>query len=276
ARTSLARYSRFVLIGAMGCAVVANLLLLFGANHGALLYPGRFLVGLCSALATGAGAAVMSAGLGPRGRQFVSGASMFGAGIGLALATAVVVWLPGPTTTIYLLNVVLSAVCAVVLAVDLRDGPLLLPEGQAATAQVPTAQVAPGQAIAGQAGAGRPDSVRGGPAVGSPVAGPRGRGGQPIAYLIGALAWAIGALAWAIGALATGVFPAAVLRQGVTGSLPVALALCGSALFAAAAATVPREGVSRLVRSIPAAGVAMAAGMLCAALGVALGSVPLL
>src|SRR5690606_31191247 len=57
ARTSLARYSRFVLIGAMGCAVVANLLLLFGANHGALLYPGRFLVGLCSALATGAGAA---------------------------------------------------------------------------------------------------------------------------------------------------------------------------------------------------------------------------
>src|SRR5690606_40202879 len=124
---------------------------------------------------------------------------------------------------------------------------------------------APGQAVAGQAGAGRPDSVRGGPAVGSPVAGPRGRGGQPIAYLIGALAWAIGALA-------TGVFPSAVLRQGVTDSLPVALALCGSALFAAAAATVPREGVSRWIRTIPAAAVTMAAGMLCAAIGVAAGS----
>ncbi|WP_040800651.1 MFS transporter [Nocardia higoensis] len=236
ARTPLARYSRFVLIGAMGCAVAANLLLLFGSSVGALLYPGRFLVGLCSALATGAGAAVMSAGLGPRGRQFVSGASMFGAGVGLALSTAVVVWLPGPMTTVYLLNIVVSALCGLVLVADLRSGPLLLPEARASTASLAPAR-------------------------------PRPR--QPIAYLIGALAWAIGALA-------TGVFPAAVLRQGVTDSLPVALALCGSALFAAAAATVPREGVSRWIRTIPAAAVAMAAGMLCAAIGVAAGSVVLL
>lgn len=239
ALTSLARYARVALVVALASGVVANLLLMQGVSQTWLLYPGRLLVGLSSALATGSAAAVAVAALGARGKRFVGGASMLGAGTGLALAAVVVAWLPGTFTTVYLLNAVVAGVFLLALLADLRHGPLLLGDEPPAC-RVPRA----------------PDA----PAPGGGTA--RGGGRDPIAYLAGALGWAVGGLA-------TGVLPAAVLARGLTDSLLTALTLCGSALFAAAAGSlVPALG--RTDRLHPALAV-LAAGMGAAGAGVVTG-----
>ncbi|MFC8045251.1 MFS transporter [Nocardia sp. NPDC057353] len=276
ALTSLARYARVVLVAALASGVVANLLLMQGVSQTWLLYPGRLLVGLSSALATASAAAVAVAALGARGRQFVGGASMLGAGTGLALAAVVVAWLPGTFTTVYLLNAVVAGAVLLALAADLRHGRVLLGDepaggGAGRFGDEPNACGAPRVSDAPAPGAG---TAPGGECSttglrASATAAQRGHGMHraPIAYLAGALGWAVGGLA-------TGVLPAAVLARGLTDSLLTALTLCGSALFAAAAGSlVPALG--RADRLSPVLAV-LAAGVGAAGAGIVVGNAWLL
>lgn len=215
ARTSLVRHARTVLPVALLTGVVADLLLVTGDHIPGLLYPGRFLTGTSVALSTGAAAAMMVAIRGERGRAFIGTGSLLGAGGGMATAIVIVVFLPAPAVTVYLLHAAALVVCLGVLLLGLKRSPGVLARSTESVTIAPRAPVR--------------TSIR---------------------LRVGA--HLLGGLAWAVGALAVGVMPAALLDRGVTNSLLIALGLSGACLFASTAAGLAGFGMRRLTSSGPA------------------------
>jgi hypothetical protein len=233
ARTSLVRHARTILPAALMTGMAADLLQIAGDWVPALLYPGRFLTGASVALSTGAAAAVMVAVRGERGRAFISTGSLLGAGGGLAVAMLIVVLLPAPSVTVYVLHVGALGICLATLVIGLRRSPWVLATGGSEVPLVPI------------------------------TASPR----PHLRVLV--RAHLLGGLSWAVGALSVGVLPVALLDRGVTDSLLVALSLAGSCLFATSLAGMAGLGTRRMRSAAMAAG-ALGVGWSIAAVGLVL------
>ncbi|MDV6262759.1 MFS transporter [Rhodococcoides yunnanense] len=186
ARTRLTRYAWALLPAAMLGGVVADLSLLAGGESVMFLFLGRFLTGTCVGVATGATATIVVAARGEKGRTIASSGAIFGSFVGLILGAVVAEYLPGPTTTVYLVHMTLLTVVAVVLVIALYSAR-------------ETLRVALHEPVVG----GTPESE------------------PPVERRARAAGYGIGLAGWAIGGIAVGILPTAVREQTGSESLVV-------------------------------------------------------
>ena len=131
---------RPVLLPALAFAALASVLFAV-ADTVAVLALARFLTGLAIGAVVSAGMAAVADVAGPRrkahGSLLASTAMVLGAGIGPLLAGAVSETLPGPTTTVFLIELVLLA-AAVAVIVRLPLTRPVRPAGPAVTVRIPS------------------------------------------------------------------------------------------------------------------------------------------
>lgn len=109
----------WLLAAALGCALVADGLLLVGSMPGLLL--GRLVTGIAIGLGTGAASSIMLSVAGEPGRTVAATGNLVGALVGTAGAAAAAQWLPAPTRVVFVVHA--AGVVVLTFAVVIRTRP---------------------------------------------------------------------------------------------------------------------------------------------------------
>lgn len=186
ARTHLTRYAWLLLPGSVAGGIVADVALMMGGESVVALFVGRYLTGTCVGVATGAAATIAVAARGEKGRTIAASGAIFGSFVGLILGAVTAEYLPGPTTTVYVIHTgLLVTVVAVLVFVLYRARDILR-----------AALVEPESVDAEAFDTERDTRAR-------------------------AAGYGIGLAGWAIGGIAVGILPTAVREQTESSSLIV-------------------------------------------------------
>ena len=232
AHTRLPRHSTRVLPAAVAVCFAGDVALLAGDHTVAWLFVGRVLVGVSVGLGTGSAATIVLATRGERGRAIAATGTLLGSFLGLLISAVVADVLPGPTTTVYYIHIVLLTLAAIALI---------------ATHQRSRDTVA--RLILGPDGPAGPDSTDE-RSVLPPLVHPR---------RVRLAGFILGTTGWAIGGVVVGLLPTVV--TDMTGSGSIIVTSLAPIVLIGVACIAPR--ISRPLRSPVSAGAIGAGAVLC-------------